>query len=265
MEKYLLLNADDHEIPAILTYPDCDYQVPAIILCHGTASFKDEVGNLFKDLANQLLEHNIATIRIDFVGFGDSKEAESSLTFLNEVGDAHIAYEYLKELSFVDKAKIGILGFSQGARVMAELLNHVDDFNFAISWSGTCHNGIGHFKSWFDEYYEEASLNGVAMMKMDWRDDLPLSKTWFDEIRDTNPMDGIKAFKGPILAIAGTDDNVVPWQHAEEIIDNAAHKDSRSMIISGADHIYNVLSNDQSISKMMRKITVDWILSIINR
>ena len=263
MEKYLLLETEDHEIPAILTYPDCADKVPAIILCHGTASNKDEVGNLFKDLANQLLEHNIACLRIDFVGFGDSKEDESSLTFLNEVEDAYKAYTYLKELTFVDSNKLGILGFSQGARVMAELLNRAHDFGFAISWSGTCHNGIGHFQSWFDEYYKEASLNGVAMMKMDWREDLPLSKVWFDEIRDTKPMEGIKNFKNPILAIAGTDDVVVPWKHAEEIIDNSTHKDSRSLIISGADHIYNVLSNDHSIATMMLNMTVDWILSII--
>ena len=93
---------------------------------------------------------------------------------------------------------------------MAELLKEVHSIKFAISWSGACHDGIGVFKGWFDEYYQEALENGYAKIPMFWRENLLLSKKWFDDIRDTTPMMGLIMYAGPILAIAGDKDELVP-------------------------------------------------------
>ena len=87
---------------------------PAVILCHGTASNKDEVGGLFKILARTLRENNIASIRFDFAGCGQSKAPEEELTFLGEVSDTEKVLEYLK--SHPNIKDIGILGFSQGSK-----------------------------------------------------------------------------------------------------------------------------------------------------
>ena len=46
----------NHEIPAVWVCPDGTGPFPVMILCHGTASHKDEVGNLFVQLANRLAE-----------------------------------------------------------------------------------------------------------------------------------------------------------------------------------------------------------------
>lgn len=59
---------------------------------------------------------------------------------------------------------------------MAKLLKEVHSIKFAISWSGACHDGIGVFKGWFDEYYQEALENGYAKIPMFWRENLLLSK-----------------------------------------------------------------------------------------
>lgn len=59
---------------------------------------------------------------------------------------------------------------------MAELLKDVSPIRFAISWSGACHNGIGVFKGWFNEYYKEALESGYAKIPLFWREDLLLSK-----------------------------------------------------------------------------------------
>lgn len=59
---------------------------------------------------------------------------------------------------------------------MAELLKDVSPIRFAISWSGTRHNGMGVFKGWFNEYYKEALESGYAKIPLFWREDLLLSK-----------------------------------------------------------------------------------------
>jgi len=47
--------------------------VPAVLLLHGFASSKDEVGNMYAREAKALAEKGIASLRIDFAGFGKKR------------------------------------------------------------------------------------------------------------------------------------------------------------------------------------------------
>ena len=176
MEKLITIYNTEYAIPAVFSYSQKHEKMPAVILCHGTGSQKNEVGNLFAEMSKRLLNIGIASIRLDYAGCGDSKACQTKLSFCGEVNDTKKVYQYLYTQDFIDCNNIGILGFSQGARVMAELLKEVHSLKFAISWSGACHDGIGVFKGWFDEYYQEALENGYAKIPMFWRENLLLSK-----------------------------------------------------------------------------------------
>ena len=141
MEKSIAIDNKEYTIPAIFSYSEKNEQMPTVILCHGTGSQKNEVGNLFVELSRKLLNIGIASIRFDYAGCGESKADQTKLSFCGEVNDTKIVYQYLCTQEIVDCNNIGILGFSQGARVMAELLKDVSPIRFAISWSGACHNG----------------------------------------------------------------------------------------------------------------------------
>ena len=101
--------------------------------------------------------------------------------------------------------------------------------------------GIGVFKGWFNEYYKEALESGYAKIPLFWREDLLLSKKWFDDICDTTPMVGIQKYAGPILAIAGDEDELVPYHHAKEIVENSKNNKSKVVIVPNSNHTFNVL------------------------
>ena len=263
MEKSVLIKGDNCDIPGVLSYTETTYKMPAVILCHGTGAQKNEVGNLFAILAEKLLQRGIASVRIDYVGCGDSKADQRQLTFLGEVEDTKRTYQYICDLEYIDQENIGILGFSQGARVMAELLKEIQEFTCVASWSGACQNGRGAFESWFQEYYQEAKEQGYAKIPMGWRDDLLLSKQWFDEIENTTPMEGFRKYAGPVLAIAGSADEIVPCSHAKEIMAESTNEQSKMLILPGADHIFNVLSEDKTIAEQVLNTTVDWFAKIM--
>lgn len=44
-------------------------------MLHGWVSNKDEVGNMYKDLEGFMAKDGVASLRIDFAGSGDSKQA----------------------------------------------------------------------------------------------------------------------------------------------------------------------------------------------
>ena len=132
MEKSVLIKGDNYDISGIFSYTETVDKMPAVILCHGTGAQKNEVGDLFVILAEKLLQRGIASIRIDYAGCGDSKADQRELTFLGEVEDTKKAYQYICDLDCVDQKNIGILGFSQGARVVAELLKEMQEFTPSV-------------------------------------------------------------------------------------------------------------------------------------
>lgn len=263
MEKSITIDNKEYMIPAVFSYAEENERMPAIILCHGTGSQKNEVGGLFVEMSKRLLNIGIASIRLDYAGCGDSKAHQTELNFCGEVNDTKKAYQYLCAQDFIDRSSIGILGFSQGARVMAELLKDVPSIKFAISWSGACHDGMGVFSGWFDEYYQEALENGYAKIPLLWREDLLLSKKWFDDIRDTTPMVGVQMYGGPILAIAGDRDELVPYYHANEIVENSRNNNSKAVIVQNSNHTFNVLIPDSSKAGDVIEITIQWIKKIL--
>ena len=66
-------------IPGTLSIPDrATGKVPAVLLLHGFASSKDEVGDMYKNLAAKLAAQGIASLRIDFQGSGASTVPSTS-------------------------------------------------------------------------------------------------------------------------------------------------------------------------------------------
>ncbi len=47
-----------------------------------------------------------------------------------------------------------------------------------------------------ERYYQEALENSYAKIPLFWREDLLLSKKWFNDIRDTTPMVGAQMYEG---------------------------------------------------------------------
>ena len=257
MKKAVSISNILYDIPAVITQPQGE-KLPFVIMCHGTGSDKNEVGNMYADLADLLAERGIASARFDFAGCGDSSDSGINQTFMNEVSDTVKIYDYICGLENTDREKIAVIGFSQGGRVMAQFLDtHHDKIAAAVSWSGACHNGIGVFQGWFDLLYPQAQRKGWAGIPMDWREPMIIPLGWFEDIKNTNPLDALKKFKGELLVMAGAKDELVPCSHANEIA--ATNEKSLCITYDDADHTFNVLSDDKSIAQDVLLTTADWL------
>lgn len=252
--------AGDHVIPAVLAVPKAggpNAEHPAVLMVHGFASHKDEVGDMYKREARYLAVAGYASLRIDFAGSGESAQPWVDNTFDGMVADTRIALDWLVDHSATDDDRIGILGFSLGSRISATVAGTDDRIAAFANWSGAVENGRTGFDFFFDTYREEAQSNGSVVVDLGFTV-IELSAEWFDSMEASHALDDVSSYTGPLLAIAGADDATVNPIVSKELILHSGTFDATLRILPGADHIYHVLTPDQTLAEQVMLLTADW-------
>lgn len=254
----LMLNNGEYEIPAIMTSPEGTAVVPGVIFLHGSASHKNEVGDLYLRLAEQLANNGIASIRIDFAGTGDSPVDYTHYTLKTAVRDAEVALAFLRSQPQVDANRIGVVGFSQGGLIAQLLLAQQPDIKSFVAWSSVASDGIGPFADMFETLYMTAKREGQVEQQFAWRPPLTISYEWFEQVMANQSLSGMAEYTGSVLAIAGSNDTVVPPTAATRLIDASGSDVARAVIIKGADHIFNVLDENANQDEQLLEMTTEW-------
>jgi dienelactone hydrolase len=246
-------------VPGTLALPAdaAGRQVPAVLLLHGDLSSRDENADMFARLAAALAARGIASLRIDFAGTGDSEEPDLSLDYPTMVFDATASLDYLQQDptgdGAIDPAKIAILGLSRGGGIGATVTGTEPGVAAFISWSGAVYNG-------YDEDpagHEEARENGY--LPLDFGDRIfKLGLNWFDTIEASHPLDDISGYTGPILAVVGSDDQVVDPEVSTIFVQSVASTDTTLHVVDGADHGFTA---DEAVGDEAISVTADWLVS----
>jgi hypothetical protein len=85
-----------------------------------------------------------------------------------------------------------------------------------------------------------------------------LSLAWFDTMIASTPLSDAAGYNGSILAVAGSEDTTVDPSVSQAFVALLETPDETLRIIDGADHIYNVLTPDQTRAETAMAITADW-------
>ena len=144
-EKIIIGEGTEFPLNGILTLPENpEKPVPAVVFVHGSGSsnMDEKVMKLtpFKDLAEGLGKHGIASIRYDKRSFAHGRKMlkKGSLTVREEViEDAVLASEMLKKDPRIDSEKVFIIGHSMGAMLAPRIDFEGGNFKGLILMAGT--------------------------------------------------------------------------------------------------------------------------------
>lgn len=146
-EKIVIGANPKYPLKGILTLPEsAEGPVPAVVFVHGSGSsnMDEKVGRLtpFKDLAEGLAEHGIASVRYDKRSFAHGfkllRDKSGPITVKEEtIEDAVSAADFLRKDARIDSARIFIIGHSMGGMLAPRIDAEGGSFRGLIIMAGS--------------------------------------------------------------------------------------------------------------------------------
>ncbi len=225
----------------------------AVLLLHGWNGEMDEVGNLYHDLANELANRGIASLRFNFSGEGMRAKYVVTSTHESRTNEASAAYNYLKHQ--LPRATIGVNGFSLGGlTAMTIATDNPSWFKSMVLWSAAESMRVDGNKKYSDAA-RLAMKNGRSVYS-DWTD-ITLTRAFLASYVGVQAGLNLAKYPGAFLTIRG-DQDYLP-SHDREWLKRVPTLDKSFLLIGGAGHIYNVLDEPKpAYGKKVIKATVDW-------
>ncbi len=228
-----------------------------VLLLHGYQGEMDEVGNLYKDLADQLSNQGIASLRINFTGEGERNGFVASSSYESRVGEAEAALAFLK--ARFPAAKLGVVGFSLGGLTTMGLIGRQPDaFESVVLWSAAHEMRLTRGD---DEGFNNAVRSAITDGRGSYQDwaELTLTREFVTGFIGVSTAKHLAQFDGALLSIRG-DKDFLPMLDPEWLA--LSPSDDRTfLLIGGADHIFNVLQDPQpNYSTRVLNETTAWFV-----
>lgn len=246
----------DNGVVGTLNMPDSDSPIPVVLMLHGFASSRNEVGDMYLRLATALAARGIGSLRIDFRGWGESAGGMENSTVTGMVEDAALAYAYLSALEGVDTSRIGILGFSLGGGITVfSAGENPDAYRSMALWStfGSLHDIF--IEELGQDNFDAAAANGQVDIDLGWRM-VTLGSGFFTSLDAFDYQTEFPLYHGSLMVIAGSEDgsaDFLDWYR-----ENAQGAIRASYLVPGGDHIYGVLTEDQTLANAVIDATAAW-------
>ena len=215
------------------------------IIFHGFTANRNT--SLLKEIANSLRDENIASVRFDFNGHGDSDGKFENMTVLNEIEDANAILNYVKTDPHV--RNIYLVGHSQGGVVASMLAGLYPDLIKKVVLLAPAATLKGDAL--------EGNTQGVTYNPDHIPDRLPFKDLtlggFYLRIAQQLPIYEVSAqFTKPVCLIHGTDDTVVSPNASKKY--DQIYQNSTLHLIEGADHCFS-----DSYQKNAVNLTTDFL------
>ena len=209
-----------------------------VVLGHGVTGNKDRP--FLVELADNLSNAGIPTIRFSFSGNGNSDGEFTQSTISKEIGDL------ASVLDVLDNHTICYVGHSMGGAVGVLSASQDNRIKLLVSLAGMVET-----KAFAQREFGDVTPDKGFM----WDEPTcPLSQAYMDDLTQIDTVvDCASKISVPWLLVHGTEDDVVPIEDSQKIYAQA-NEPKELLTIEDANHVFS----DDSLSPMVEKV-VDWI------
>ncbi len=181
------------------------------IVCHGLTGNRNE--HLLLAVVDSLSAKGISSVRFDFNGHGESDGAFSKMTVGSELADLAHIYEYVKNLKWVDKNRISLVGHSQGALVsglFAGEKGYPMVHSIALMAPAACIPFMAREGNFFGE---KMDVNNIPDSLRLWGKSY-IGRDYVKDAAAIDVYDRTAHYAGPVLIVQGNKDDPIIYKYA---------------------------------------------------
>ncbi len=220
-------NANGHELSARLDVPAFAPQAYAIFAHCFTCS---KNLNAVRQISRALTQHDIAVLRFDFTGLGDSEGEFANTNFSSNVEDLLAAAAYLEEHHEAPKLLVGhSLG---GAAVLLASLK-IESVQAVATLAAPARPD--HLQRLFTQDRETIRQEGKAEINLGGRT-FTITQQLIDDLQHAHEKHDYERIRQPLLILHSPVDQTVSIDNASDIYRQARHPKS-FIALDGADHL----------------------------
>lgn len=246
-----ITTADGFVLDGVFT--EIENSSQGIIFAHGMIVDKDDEG-IFVRAESKLNEGGFSTLRFDFRGHGESEgDSAKDVTISGEIKDLEAAVSFMKERGI---KKLGLGGASFGGGIAAlfagknpdvvqslflanPLLDYEKDvFDPTTSWA----------KEFYANVFERIDRDGfIEMGSRKFR----VGRSLFEEMREFNPCNVLKSYKGRIFIVHGDQDDKVAYQNVAACFERLTAEDKHFELLKEAHHGFRTEPYETQVVEMV--------------
>ncbi|WEK50547.1 MAG: alpha/beta fold hydrolase [Candidatus Kaistia colombiensis] len=260
VESNVKIMGGDETIVGTLALPKGVEKPPVVLLLHGFTGKRDELAiagteeGVYSRTARLLAERGIASLRIDFVGSGESSGKWEDTTTFGQIVDAVAAFDWLKQQDNIDAAKIHVIGWSLGGLVASHLAA-VRPVDTATLWAPVANPafsfGVVLGQQAVNKALASKDPNELIEGTLPWGAKTSLKVSFFKSLFATDPVAAIAQYGGPLLVIVGTKDTVVTPQPAAGQLFLDYHNGEAGLMVLDTDHGFDAVAGPATLDEMV--------------
>lgn len=228
----------------------------AVLMLHGFADDRDGPADVVKRLAERMAAEDIASLRINFRGEGDKQRTLIESTFALRLADTASARAWLLKRPGVKAERIGALGFSLGATTaIVTAGNNPGWFRTVAVWSSPSGDMLEYYLK-TSETARTALRDGAATEEVPGWKKITTKREFYESFRGVDVDQALAKYPGAFLSVRGSED-FLP-QHEAEFMRLAKGRPAEAVLVSGADHIFNVFQPELGYAERAVQVTVEW-------
>jgi dipeptidyl aminopeptidase/acylaminoacyl peptidase len=225
---------DGSRMAGVLRLPSAPGPHPVMIMIPGLDSAKEEL----RSTEDLFLERGLATFSVDGPGQG---EAEYDLAIRGdwEVPGAAII-DWLTAQDDIDPDRVGVWGVSLGGYYAPRVASGDERVRACVALAGPY--------SFADDWDSRPVLTREAFRVRSKSADMDTARRRAEELTLAGRAGLIKC---PLLAVMGKLDRLIPWQHAQRLVDEAGGE-ARLLLLEQGNH------GCANLAPFHRQATADW-------
>lgn len=200
-----------------------------------------------RTIGRTLTEKNIAVLRFDFTGLGESEGDFEHTNFSSNIEDLYSAAQFLKE-SY--QAPSLLIGHSLGGAAVIYASAKIPSVKAIVTIGAP--SDPKHVSHLFHSSIDEINQSGSALVCIGGRE-FTIKKQFIEDIQEKNLKQILDNFRDSLLIMHSPQDTTVKIENAAKIYSSARHPKS-FVSLNGADHL---LSNKKD-SEYVGHIIATW-------